>query len=171
MLASSVDGPRPVSAVGFRDALAHLAAPIAVVTARYAGRAWGLTASSVTAMSLDPPLVSVSLDRAGGCRDALVAADEFVVNVLTDGDSDIATRFATPGIDRFASGGMAHFPGTDLPVVVSAGACYRCARCAVLPVGDHDLLIGTLIGAQVRPDRTALLWYRRAYHAPHGLAR
>lgn len=156
----------PVSAQRYREALSLLAVPVCVVTTRQADKNWGLTASTVTGVSLDPPLVSVSIARSAGCHEYLTQAPEFVVNVLGADQFPLALRFATRGIDRFADGGLAVLPGTDLPVVTDANATYRCTRHAVIPVGDHDLLIGELTDVQLRAEARPLTWFRRAFHRP-----
>ena len=156
----------PVSAQRYREALSLLAAPVCVVTTRQADQNWGLTASTVTGVSLDPPLVSVSIARTAGCHAFLTRAPEFVVNVLGAEQFPLALRFAARGIDRFADGGLSVLPGTDLPVVTDANATYRCTRYDVIPVGDHDLLIGELTDVRIRAGARPLTWFRRGFHSP-----
>ncbi|HZM76904.1 MAG TPA: flavin reductase family protein [Candidatus Limnocylindrales bacterium] len=153
-----------VSAAEFRDAMAVLAAPVAIATTRYAGRDFGFTASTVTAMSLDPPLISVAIDRSNGCHEPFVRAGEFVVSVLTERHRALAARFAQRGADKFAGGGTGTFPGSQLPAITGALALYRCTRRAVLPVGDHDLLVGELVTVVHGPAARPLVWYSRTFH-------
>jgi flavin reductase ActVB len=156
----------PVSAQDYREAMSLLAVPVCVVTTRQDGENWGLTVSTVTGVSLDPPLVSVAVARSASCHGALTRAPEFVINVLGEHQSRLAARFSTSGVDRFAGGGTSTLPGTDLPVVSDANALYRCARREVVPVGDHELLIGELTDVRLRTDARALTWFRRAFHRP-----
>jgi flavin reductase ActVB len=158
----------------FRDAMSTLAAPITVITTvDEAGRRRGLTASSVASVSLEPPLLVVSVSRTSSCHAALVSAREFVVNVLSTRHRDLARRFATSGIDRFAGGEFTPWPDRDLPCLSDADVLIRCATYDVITTGDHDLLIGAV--AEVRttphPDPAPLVWYQRDFHstAPHGV--
>ncbi|MGW0120788.1 flavin reductase family protein [Streptomyces sp. NPDC003327] len=158
-----------VDAQRFRDAMAQLAAPLAVVTTvDEHGRRWGFTASSVVSVSLDPPLLLVGLARTSSCHRALTESQEFVVNVLGARHRALAGRFATHGVDRFAEGGFTTWPGTDLPCLPDAPAVFRCVTGAALPAGDHDLLLGALRDTRIAPPAAdsadaALLWYDRTF--------
>ena len=148
----------------FREAMARLAAPVVVVTTRYAGQDWGMTASAVMSVSLDPPLVTVSVARTSGCHSAFVQAPEFVINILGSQHQDLARRFARSGIDRFAGGGTTTLPGTGLPVICGAGVVLRCERWTVVAVGDHDLLVGRPTGIDLAEAGSPLVWYQRSFH-------
>ncbi|MFD5751114.1 flavin reductase family protein [Streptomyces sp. NPDC127033] len=161
---------RPVSlteASQFRDAMSRLPAALTVVTTVDAdGRRWGFTASSVVSVSLDPPLLLVGLSRSSSCHQALVAAPEFVVNVLADHHRALARTFAAHGVDRFAGEDFTVWPGTGLPYLPDAHTAYRCLRHDVVAAGDHDLLLGALTGADGGRPGAPLLWYRRDFHTP-----
>ncbi|WP_234580918.1 flavin reductase family protein [Micromonospora sp. MH99] len=154
-----------MSADEFRNAMALLAAPVAIVTTLFDGRRWGFTASAVTGLSLSPPLVSVAIDRVSRSHGAFVLAKEFVVNVLAEQHREIASRFARLGPDKFANHTDSTFPGTSLPAIDQAIAQYRCTRQAVVPVGDHDLVVGEVSMVLRDPARRPLLWYERGFHA------
>lgn len=155
----------PVGAQQYREAMAVLAAPVCVVTTRLAGESWGMTASTVTGISLDPPLVAVAVGHTAGCHEALTRSSEFAVSVLGDHQRHLAVRFSTRGIDRFAGDGLTTLTGTDLPVIADAAAHYRCTRHDVVTIGDHDLLIGELTDFDLRGGERPLIWFRRAFHA------
>src|SRR6478609_3595712 len=82
----------------FREVVGHFATGVAVITTRREGVDFGLTASAVASLSLEPPMLLVCLNRASVTHGALTAAGAFGVNVLTDGQADVARRFA--GIER-----------------------------------------------------------------------
>ncbi|RKT04563.1 flavin reductase ActVB [Streptomyces sp. 3211.6] len=157
-----LDGP------AFREAMSQLAAPITIVTVRdETGRPWGFTASSVSSASLEPPLLTVGISRTSSCHEALIAAPEFVVNVLGSRHREVATRFATHGVDRFAAGDFRPWPGSELPCLPDAHARYRCVTTDVIPVGDHDLLVGAVVEAGSGDPADLgdpLLWYQRGFH-------
>ena len=155
----------------FREAMSALAAPIAVVTLQdEAGRWRGFTAASVTSASLDPPLLTVGVSRTSSCHAALVVAPGFVVNVLGDQHREVAMRFATHGVDRFAAGDFKNWPGSELPCLPDANVLYRCVTTDVIPVGDHDLMVGALTEVSWGNPGEPLLWYRRGFHTPSGTA-
>jgi flavin reductase ActVB len=151
----------------FREAMSLVAAPIAVVTTTDGtGRRWGFTASSLTSVSMNPPLVLVGIGHTSSCHRALTAAPEFVINVLGSADGEVARTFATSGVDRFADTGLVTWPGTELPLLPSAVVAMRCEMAEVVLAGDHDLLIGKLLDVRLgdsSPD--PLVWFRRGFHA------
>ena len=165
MSAPPHDASSLVDPTTFRHAMSMLAAPVTIVTTRdRAGRPWGFTASSVTSVSLDPPLLLVGIAHASSCRAAFRETDEFVVNVLGTQHRDLATRFATHGIDRFAGGRFVDWPGTDLPCVADANAGYRCRTWLPVPAGDHDLIVAALVDLHVGEAGPPLMLYRRGFH-------
>ncbi|MGW3462537.1 flavin reductase family protein [Streptomyces olivaceoviridis] len=154
----------PVDGDTFRQAMSRLAAPLTVVTTRDAtGTPRGFTASSTTAASLEPPLVVVGISHTSSCHGVLSQAPEFVVNVLGGQHRTVAERFARSGVDRFAGQDFTPWPGTDLPCLPGAHAALRCVVRERIPVGDHDLLIGELVGVLTGESTEPLLWYDRAF--------
>jgi flavin reductase (DIM6/NTAB) family NADH-FMN oxidoreductase RutF len=65
----------------FRSALASVCTPVAVVTSRYGGRAHGTTVSAFCSLSLEPPLVVVSLDRSSELLAMVVRAGEYAMAI------------------------------------------------------------------------------------------
>jgi flavin reductase ActVB len=115
----------PVSRDEFRNVLAPLSAPVTIVTADDEnGRPRGFTASAVCSLSPDPPRVLVCIARTALCHDVVVRAPTFAVNVLRDSHQDLAERFTTSGVDRFAGSGFHGDPwAPHLPDALSALTC------------------------------------------------
>src|SRR4051794_35607089 len=93
----------------FRQALGTFTTGVTIVTARVAGAEGdgveadvGMTVNSFNSVSLTPPMVLWSLGRSSSNIAAFLQAKHFAVHVLADGQDELATRFATKGIDRFA---------------------------------------------------------------------
>jgi flavin reductase ActVB len=167
MTASAAQLPSLVDGEEFREAMALLAAPVTVVTAvDGAGRSRGFTASAVSSVSMDPPLLLVGLAHTSSCYDVLTGADEFVVNVLGGEHREVARGFAERGGDRFAHGDFAEWPGTALPCLRDARVAIRCTRHEIVQAGDHALLLGALTGIRTGRPGKALVWYGRAFHTP-----
>ncbi|MFE7840545.1 flavin reductase family protein [Streptomyces sp. NPDC057474] len=150
----------------FRDAMALLAAPVSVVTALDPdGRRRGFTASSVTSVSLDPPLIMVGVALTSSCHPAVTTAGEFVLNVLGEGHRAVARRFATQGVDRFAGCGFADWEEAGTPCLPDAALLVRCRTARIVRAGDHDLILGTPVEIRTGdPASAPLLWYRRGFH-------
>lgn len=155
-------GPEPtVSELAFREAIAHFATGVTVVTTTYAGRPAGMTASAVCSLSLDPVLLLVCVDNRVPAHHAIEAGRRFAVNVLGEGDEALARRFAQPAEDAFA--GVPLRDGADQPVLAQAIAHFVCAVQERVPGDDHSIFIGRVLGCAATPGRRPLLNYRSAF--------
>ena len=157
-----------IGADQFRHTMGHLAGGVTVVTARDGdGRAWGMTASAVTSLSLEPPMVLVCIDRAASIHDLLASSATFGINVLAEDQEAIARRFADrerhgydePGGER--SSGGERSPG-GLPLVPGALAHVEVRRAAVYDGGDHSIITGTVVWSAARDGRP-LCYFRSGY--------
>ncbi|MDI9580522.1 MAG: flavin reductase family protein, partial [Thermobispora sp.] len=87
---TSLEGP-------FREAMAQLAAGVAVITVQEERDDIGTTVSSLMSVSLEPPLVLVSIASQSYVTEVLLRRDRWAASLLADGQQAIASRFATPG--------------------------------------------------------------------------
>ena len=125
------------------------------------GQPVGMTASSLASVSLEPPLVSVCVDHAAELHDLIVAAPEFVVNILESAQEELSRRFADKHEDRFA--GIGYHAGPDGQIFLDGALAHiECERFAVYPGGDHTIIVGRVIGGDAR-DGHPLLYYRGGY--------
>ncbi len=146
----------------FRDAMARLAAGVAVVTCTEEdGRPRGLTATSVTAYSADPPSVLVSVARQSRSYGALVGRPRFAVHLLAEGQEELAADFARPDDVKFER--HAWLPGPDgVPVLSGVMAVLHCRNERVFEYGDHALVIGRIDDGELH-DAPPLVWFDRGF--------
>ena len=150
-----------------RDAMGCFATGITIVTSRAAdGTPIGLTANSFTSVSLDPPLLLVSIANSAGSAEALKQADHFVVNVLQTSQQPASNRFAGKGEDRFAATSW-QLGESGMPLIDGSLGSFECKRHAVHDGGDHFLLVGEVVRAQYEPRRDPLLYFRGKYRRLH----
>ncbi len=146
----------------FRQLLGRFATGVTVVTTRTPGsEPIGMTASSVASVSLDPPLVLVSVDRHHEMHAALEAASHFVLNVLSADQEALSRRFAADEPNRFGGVGF-HLNKQGIAVLDGVLAHIECEKRTAIPAGDHTVFLGLVIGGSVT-DRRPLLYYRGAY--------
>ena len=139
----------PLTPHEFRRALSALAAGVCVVTVQdAAGRATGMTATSVTSLSLEPPLLLVCVGRDAALHDTIVAAPSFGVVLLARGQQEFA-------------GGEPATPA-GLPRIAGALGTLDCRRQAVLPGGDHSIVVGVVEWADTATAEP-LLYFRSRY--------
>ncbi|MDH6145690.1 MULTISPECIES: flavin reductase family protein [Kitasatospora] len=152
----------------FTRTMARVPGPVVVVTTvDRTGRRWGFTASSFSSLSIAPPLVLVCLGKSASTHVAFASADNFMINVLAEGQADIARRFACSGADRFAAGDTLPMD-FGLPGVPDAAARVACSMDRVVDGGDHSVLIGRVEAAFAGED-APLVYCDRSFQRPEAL--
>jgi 4-nitrophenol 2-monooxygenase / 4-nitrocatechol 4-monooxygenase, reductase component len=153
-----VDDP-PCDQAVFREVVGHFATGVAVITARRDGQDFGLTASAVASLSLEPPMLLVCLNRASVTHGALTAAGAYGVNVLTDEQAEIAIRFAgTERRTKFA-GLRLHYGPLGQPLLTDALARLECRVSETVSAGTHTVFLGTVAHAEATPG-SPLTYFR-----------
>jgi flavin reductase (DIM6/NTAB) family NADH-FMN oxidoreductase RutF len=146
----------------FRQLLGQFATGVTVLTTRAPdGRPIGMTASSVASVSLDPPLVLVSVSHEHDMHPALSAAQHFVLNILAADQEALSRRFAAEHPDRFSGVGYRD-NRAGVPVIEGVLAHIDCEKQQVVPGGDHTVFFGLVTGGSVT-DKRPLLYYRGGY--------
>ncbi|WP_063643007.1 flavin reductase family protein [Actinoplanes sp. N902-109] len=136
---------------------------VAVVTGAVAGRAAGCTVNAFTSVSLDPPLLLVSLATTSRTLAAVETTGVFGVNLLTRRQARLADRFAAPLPDRFA--GVAHRMVDGVPVLDGALAAATCTVARTIAVADHVLVLGTPVRVGLRTDADPAVLFGGGYRA------
>lgn len=139
-----------------------LAASVSVITARGDSGPQGMTASSVTAVSLTPPLMAVTLAPASQTLAALRTSGQFVINLLGEDQQAVSARFAgpRPGWARFAGLAVRDGEPPRLPDAIASAVCsVEWERVC----GDRVLVLGRVQETTVH-DGSPLLWHRSGYH-------
>ncbi|MEQ4719004.1 flavin reductase family protein [Nonomuraea sp. B19D2] len=154
----------------FTEAMAQLAAGVAVVTVRDGRDDLGATVSALMSVSLEPPLVLVSLASGGYLNEVLLRQDRWAASLLSSGQAAIASRFATAGRPsaRLLLAGTPHHRGehTDALVVEGGVAALEAETTKVVPAGDHTLFVATVVSvAYVNPSLQPLVRLRGRYRA------
>jgi flavin reductase (DIM6/NTAB) family NADH-FMN oxidoreductase RutF len=160
-----------VSAADFRSACGLFASGVTVVTRLLPGNSpYGMTVSSFTSVSLQPPLILVCIDRAARFLDGLSADEPFAVNVLSERQQQMAARFASRDEeDRFT--GVDWTPGWNaVPLLADVLATFACSLHQTFPGGDHLILVGHVRNIQ-RHKGSPLIWCDRGYHCLPALGR
>ena len=147
----------PVDRDEFRQVMAQHPAGVAIIT--LTGPA-GLTVTSFSSASLDPPLVSFYIGHVSSNIPAVRGTSHFAVNLIGAGQRELAARFARKGEDRFAPPTRWQAGPQGLPLLTDATTHLICIRHRLLTVGDHDLVIGTVVEATVRRGDLPLVYHR-----------
>ncbi|MDT7952901.1 MAG: flavin reductase family protein [Acetobacteraceae bacterium] len=151
-----------------RRALGRFATGVTIVTTcTEDGRLEGLTANSFTSVSLDPPLVLWSLNRAARSLPSFLSARWFTVNVLGSHQRELSARFAGSMADRFAGLDFAEGLG-GCPVLEDGIAHFECSVHDRVDAGDHVIFLGRVERMRHR-EGVPLLYSSGRYCVPAAL--
>lgn len=147
----------------FRSALGAFATGVTVVTALDAtGRPVGLTANSFNSVSLSPPLVLWSLSRRAGSLPAFSGGSHYAINILAADQRDLAERFASKDVDRFA--GVTFRQGAGgAPVIAGSAAVFECFNRSQYEEGDHVIFVGEVERCERRESALPLIYHGGRY--------
>lgn len=157
-----------VSSTEFRGAMRALAGGVSVITVGRGNDVSGMTVTSVSSLSVDPPTLIVSVNRQSSSWPLLQRYGVFGVNILTAEQLDVAERFSgkdgAKGAARFA--GAQWITGTTgAPLLVGALAAIDCEVEEVIERHSHAIVIGRVLGVQTTAPKTALSYWHGEYVA------
>ena len=141
---------RRLSSDEFRDIIGRFASGVTVITAQHQDRPYGTTASAVSSLSLDPPMLLVCLNKASSTGKAIAAARHFAVNILGEDQADAAMRFASKGADKF-SGSHVLAGDAGAPLLADALANLECRVVEEVAGGTHSVFLAEVEHATGRP--------------------
>ena len=147
----------------FRDVLGRYPTGVAIVSAFVDGQAVGVTVNSFASVSLDPPLVLWSIERATDRHGLFEKVDDYVINILASDQAELAKACAQ-NADLVAC--KAVVSGAKLPLVGNSVAHLICRRSATYPGGDHDIIVGEVVDMETPRDFPSLVFYRGTYGQP-----
>lgn len=144
----------------FRDVMGNVATPVSIVTSVLDGVPHGTTVSAFASLSMDPPMVLVSLDRRSELLSIVREAGRFGLNVLSARQSEVASRFASKGADRFAA--TTWNLDSGLPRLDGASGWVACELETLVDGGDHEIALGRVVAAE-HADVAPMTYHRRQF--------
>ena len=164
----SVSIETEVAASDFRNAMRRLTGGVSVITAGKGRDISGMTVTSVSSLSVDPPSLIVSLNRESSSWPLVKRYGFFGVNILTSDQIDIAERFTgkggLKGADRFA-GARWTTRASGVPLLEDALAAIDCEVEDVVERHSHAIVIGRVLDVAVSARTAALAYWQGQYVA------
>lgn len=163
---------RQVSEPDFRKALASLATGVTAITCVHDGLDHAMTANAVSSVSLNPPLVMVSIERTTRFWEAVRQERYWSVSILSAAAQRQARWLSTPGrplpgqLDRVPH----HRDSRGIALISDALAWLECRTYQVVAAGDHDIFLGEIEAASFGTRSDALLYWRKQWRALDGTA-
>jgi len=155
----AAENSEPFNTRHFRNALGRFASGVTVITADHEGQLHGMTANAFVSVSLDPPLVLVSLDNRSSMHKILPGVERFGISVLAEDQEKLSNHFA----GRTVQGLHLRFITREGIRLLDGAVAYFVVRVSdIHPAGDHTLYIGRVDYFESRDDRP-LLFYAGKY--------
>jgi flavin reductase len=142
----------------FKMAMRRMTSPVCLITTRADERSYGMTATAVQSVSVDPPSLLICVNRSASISRPLSQRGRFAVNVLRTTHADLVSIFSGKATNnrRFGHGDWIELE--DMPVLQDAQAIMICDRTAAFAVGSHDILIGEVRAVRVGSEISPLLY-------------
>lgn len=164
--------PQPKSVIqpdpnALRNALRFWTTGVTIVAASHNGVTHGMTVNSFTSLSLDPPLVSVSLEKKTRTYQLVKACGVFAVTVLAQDQNALSDRFAgrdSEKSERFA-GLETLIEETGSPILKLGLAYFDCRVADSHDAGTHTVFIGEVLacGSLAEGEPEPLVYFNRGY--------
>lgn len=144
-----------------RHVMGRFATGVTLLTTRFDEGTLGMTANAVMSLSLEPPLIVVSVDKKNAMHECLIQGKCFALNMLRADQEAISRRFAVSGPKDFAGINLTTAE-TGAPILIDAIAFVDCKLVETLPAGDHTMFVGEPVAGEVR-DGEPLIFYGGEY--------
>jgi flavin reductase (DIM6/NTAB) family NADH-FMN oxidoreductase RutF len=152
----------PVDATLYRQTCARFATGITVVTvADEGGHPHGMTVNSFSSVSLDPPLVLVSIDLRNAILGHFLSSRFFAINILAEHQQHLSQRFSSTSENRFSNIAW-HAGETGVPLLEGVLAHLECSVSRTFDAGDHTVLLGEVRYAGYKEGRP-LVYFGSSY--------
>ena len=138
---------------------------VTVVTATHAGQRYGMTVNSFTSISLEPPLISVTLKQLTHTHELVEKSGEFAITILAADQGYLSDRFAgkIPDVtDRF-EGVETDRLLLDAPLIKGGLAWFNCRVVNSIPVGENTVFIAEVVAAQGDGEGDPLVYHNRVF--------
>ncbi|MDQ0503354.1 flavin reductase family protein [Xanthobacter agilis] len=155
------------AALAFRGAMRKLAGAVSVLTVGAGESRTGLTATSVSSLSVEPPTLLICVNRSSSSMAALTAHRSFAINVLRPHHQPLADQFAgkggLKGPERYQGAEWTRLE-TGTPVLADALAAFDCELEEIIERHSHAIVVGRVLASRVTETAEPLLYWAGAYH-------
>jgi len=154
-----------VSPEELRSVLRQWASGITVVTAGLEGVLHGMTVSSFASVALEPPLISVNIERRTRTHSLMEEAGAFAVSILANDQQNLAQHFGggIPDTEERLEGLPYQLGPLGSPLLEGCLASLECRVNAVLPAGTHSVFVGEVTMWDVQRGKAPLIYWDRDY--------
>lgn len=148
-----------------RGAMRAWTTGVAIVTSIYGDQQYGMTVNSFTSISLEPPLICVTLRRLTHTHDLVVKSGMFSITILTAAQKELSDRFAgkIPNIANRFDGVQTETISLDAPVFKDGMAYFDCQVVSSMPFGENTVFIAEVVDARGEGEGEPLVYHNREF--------
>lgn len=153
-----------------REAMRAWSSGVTIVTAVHKGETHGMTVSSFTSISVDPPLIIVSLQTDSRTHSLTWRSRAFAVTILSTDQQELSDRFAglVPDEEDRLVGVDTETMITGAPLIKGGLSWFDCRVTQTIPVGTNTLFLAEVVAAQTHDGGEPLMYYDRGYRRLSG---
>jgi flavin reductase len=149
-----------------REVMRRFPAPVAVVTTQVDGERFGLTVGSLVSLSLEPPLVGISIGKDSSSHEPIRRAEGWAVSLLGAAQTNVAQHFARSGIPPVALWvGIDVREGARGPLLDGAIGWLECRTVSEHDAGDHTIFVGQVESTELGTPAQGLVYREGGYHS------
>jgi flavin reductase (DIM6/NTAB) family NADH-FMN oxidoreductase RutF len=146
-----------------RELMRRVPAPVGVLTFEVEGRRYGVTVGSVLSLSLEPPLVGVSIGLQSSTHAPFRETEMFAINALGGDQDGLAQHFARSVPPYVMWNGIAVREGDGPPQLTEALGWIVCRRGPEVETGDHTFFVGEVLSVELGREAPGLAYLRQSY--------
>ncbi|MFJ2605392.1 flavin reductase family protein [Streptomyces sp. NPDC091279] len=147
-----------------RSVFRRHAAGVAVITARAESGPVGFTATSLSSVSAEPPMLSFGVATGASSWPAIAATDHIGVHLLGEHQHELAATFARSGADRFGSPTVWREGPEGVPVLDGVQAWLVCRIVGRVPAGDHRIVLAQVLSGVADGPGRPLLYHQGRFN-------
>lgn len=142
----------------FKHVIGHFASGVSIITVRNNGVDFGITASAVSSVSVEPPMLLVCVNKSTGTCHAISAAESFTVNIMNEAQKDLALQFARANTEKFKNVDYS-YGELGNPVLDHTLAHLECRVVEEVTGGTHSVFLAEVQNAHAASSNP-LVYYR-----------
>lgn len=148
----------------FKESMRNLVSGVTIISSKGSDDKFhGLTASSLTSVSLTPPLILFCLNSKSHSISAIQTSKKFAISLLVEGQEAIARNFASSNIDKFSTTDYTIGEFSSCPLIMNANYWIECSLYAEHDGGDHRIIVGKVENLIAGKKSSPLAYYNRNY--------
>jgi flavin reductase (DIM6/NTAB) family NADH-FMN oxidoreductase RutF len=168
LVARITPGGREIASGEFRNAMRHLTGGVSVITAGRGDDISGMTVTSVSSLAIEPPVLTVAINRKASTLPLLRRYGAFGVNILSSGQARIAEQFTgkdgRKGVERFGDISWTAGP-FGVPLLRDALVAIGCEVEEIIERHSHAIALGRVVDLVTSERSAALAYWRGEYVA------